>query len=100
VQDLTLAVGEPTSITWDQQGSVAGPGTSYDLMAGDITATSGVNFGSAACLQSGGPTPFSDTSPAPTTGAAYWYRARGRNSCGIGTYGTGRLGLNLDGKIP
>ena len=83
-----MAGAGPTGLAWDSQGTLVGPETVYDLVTGTIVSGGSLNFSSAACVLEGGGTSFSDTRPAPPVGQAYWYLARGENSCGVGTYGT------------
>jgi len=96
VSGLAVLDGNPTTVTWTSQSVLAGPETTYDLVGGALTSPAGsMNFSAASCLQPSGPNSFSDTRAAPAADTAYWYLARGRNSCGVGTYGT-----NRDGTIP
>ena len=81
----TIGGGEAT---WNDQRPLVGPETSYDLVSGPISTSGGVDFPSAVCLHSGGESIFNETRPAPPVGTAFWYLARGRNSCAVGTYGT------------
>jgi len=67
----------------------------YDLVSGEILSGGSVNFSSAACVLEGGGTSFPDTRPAPPVGQAYWYLARGENSCGVGTYGTSQQDTSI-----
>jgi hypothetical protein len=86
--NLTLTATSPADPTWDSQSALVGPETSYDLVSGIVGPGSGVSFSTASCLQSAGPTSFSDARPDPAVGTSYWYLSRGRNSCGVGTYGS------------
>ena len=89
VANLLLTTASPANPAWDSQTGVAGPETVYDLVSGTFGPGGGtISFPAASCLQSGGPSSYSDVRPDPATGTAYWYLARGRNSCGTGTYGT------------
>jgi N-acetylneuraminic acid mutarotase len=101
VANLAAAPGTPTVLSWNSQSGSAGPETTYDLVGGMLTSPPGfLDISLASCLQSGGPNSFSDTRPNPGTGAGFWYLARGSNSCGVGTYGTGSFGLDRDLSIP
>jgi len=99
---FTLTAGTPTTLTWDSQSTTAGPETTYDLVGGTLTnPAGGMDFSAATCLQPLGPNSFSDPRPNPAAGAAYWYLARGKNSCGIGTYGASSFGPSYrDESIP
>ena len=89
VTHLALAGSGPTTVSWDSQGTLVGPGTAYDLVSGTL-AIGTPSFASATCLQGQGSTSYSDTRTAPAPGLGYWYLSRGKNSCGAGTYGTGQ----------
>jgi N-acetylneuraminic acid mutarotase len=89
VTNLTLAGSGSTSLSWDNQGGLVGPGTTYDLVSGAIESGV-VSFASGTCLQPDGSPSYSDTRTSPPSGTGYWYLARGKNSCGTGTYGTGQ----------
>ena len=96
VINLTLTAAGPTQLSWDSQSAIAGPQTSYDLASGSLGPGSGIFFTEATCLQSDLPETYSDERPDPAVGRGFWYLARARNVCGIGTYGSpGR-----DGSIP
>jgi hypothetical protein len=86
VANLGLTGSRPTLVGWDSQGGQVGPGTTYDLVSGSFGGS--LNFASGSCLQTGGGTSYSDTRADPSAGSGYWYLTRGRNSCGVGTYGT------------
>ena len=88
IAGLAITTASPASLAWDSQETLAGPETRYDLVSGPLSATSPLSLTSASCLQSGGGSSYSDTRPDPAAGSGFWYLTRGRNSCGIGTYGT------------
>jgi hypothetical protein len=83
-----LILTAPATVSWDSQSASAGPETLYDLVSGTLGPGSGINYPGASCLQGAGPASYPDTRLDPTIGTGYWYLARGRNSCGISTYGT------------
>ncbi len=95
VTNLSVAGAGPTGLAWDSQGTLVGPETVYDLVSGAILSVGSLNFSAAACVLEGGGTSFSDTRPAPPLGEAYWYLARGENSCGAGTYGTSQQDTSI-----
>ena len=91
--NLTVTGPSPTTVSWDDQGALAGLETIYDLVTGLLSAPGNPGFASAVCLQEGGPVSYNDTRPDPDAGGpAFWYLARARNSCGIATYGTSSFG--------
>jgi hypothetical protein len=85
--NLMVATASPAAISWDDQGPLVGPATTYDLVSGTLTVLGGLEFPAGACLQSAGTAGYSDARPDPDVNTAYWYLARARNSCGTGTYG-------------
>ena len=93
--DVIIVGAGPTGLAWDSQGVLVGPETVYDLVSGGILSSGSVNFSSAACVLEGGGTSFPDSRPAPPAGQAYWYLARGENSCGAGTYGTSQQDTSI-----
>jgi len=88
VTGVLVSGAVPTDISWDDQGAAVGPGTTYDLASGPLDSSGTLDFGAGVCVQTAGGPGFSDARSDPSIGGAYWYLARGRNSCGIGTYGT------------
>jgi hypothetical protein len=89
VTGMLVAAGAPTAISWGEQAASAGPGTSYDPVAGMLRLPSGgMDFGSAACYGPAVSSPWTDPQPDPAVGAGYWYLVRARNACGVGTYGS------------
>jgi len=95
VTQLAVVGSHPDDLTWDEQGNLVGPGTTYDLVTGSLAGGPGLDFTSSTCLQPGGGAGYSDARPDPPAGGAVWYLARARNACGIGTWG----GTLRDGDI-
>jgi hypothetical protein len=93
VQNLEVWNPVGTYLSWDDQGWV-GPETVYDISTAGVGPGFGINLNNASCLQAGVPAYpyYEDTRSDPTSGTAYWYLARARNSCGISGYGTNYLG--------
>ncbi len=86
--NLLVSAASPADLTWNDQGALVGPETTYGLVSGTLLDGAGFDLSGAACLQSGGGPTFVDARPDPGVGTAYWYLARARNSCGVGTYGS------------
>ncbi len=86
-------VGGATRLSWTSQDPTAGVATTYDVVSGlllDLRSSGG--FAAAICLQNGIlDTPFDDPRSAPAAGNGFYYLLRGRNSCGIGTYGNSSI---------
>jgi len=95
VMNLLVSTASPADLAWDNQGTLVGPETTYDLVSGALVSGAGTGFSGAVCLQSNGGTMYSDARPDPGVGSGYWYLARGRNSCGVGTYGTSQQDTSI-----
>ncbi len=95
VTTLSVTGAGPTGLEWDSQGALVGPETTYDLVSGVLLNGAPVDFPGGVCLQPSGGTSFADARPDPVIGQVYWYLARGRNSCGIGTYGTSQQDTSI-----
>jgi len=90
VTSLMLSGASGTSVTWDGQGQLAGPETTYDLASGALPAPgTGFSLVPNTCLLSdSSSTSFVETRPDPANDTGFWYLSRARNSCGTGTYGS------------
>jgi hypothetical protein len=79
---------DATTLHWDSAAPAAGVGTVHQVLRGvlsQLPVGSGVSETCVATGEAG--TGYGDaTLPAPGTG--FWYLVRGKNSCGLGTYGT------------
>jgi len=84
VTNLSLGADRAT-ITWDS-ASAAGPGTVHDVVRGS-TSLLPVGSGAETCLASGIAAATTSDPASPSAASCYWYLARGRNACGVGTYG-------------
>ena len=74
-------------ISWDLQG---GSGTVFDIATGivaDLRTPAGFRPGTCLVSAAQGPADF-DTRPEPAPGVTYYYMIRGRNTCGMGSYGS------------
>jgi len=85
VANVTMTTSA-TNLTWDNQGSLVGPGTLYEVGSGSMDKEFGL-LSDMICLGSGTATSFMDGRGDPPLGQGFWYLIRGRNSCGTGTYG-------------
>jgi hypothetical protein len=92
VSGLVIFPNQPTFLSWNTQGSAAGPETVFDLVSGQFGPVTGINLGAGSCLAPGLGGSANDLRADPASGIAYWYLVRGRNSCGNGSYGTNTLG--------
>jgi hypothetical protein len=80
-------------IAWESLDPVIGIGAVYDVVVGSISelrADSG--FARASCVAAGlTDTPYVDTGSDPPPGDGSYFLARGRSSCGTGTFGDGSV---------
>ena len=79
-------------LMWDDLAPASGVLIAYDLFSGSLAALrqGGGNYASGSCLESGlgfNAFDFSVIDPGPPGGGVY-VMVRGRNNCGVGTYGT------------
>ncbi|MCI0410138.1 MAG: hypothetical protein L0191_16540 [Acidobacteria bacterium] len=103
---VTDAGGGAVTISWASLDPVVGPGAIYDVLSGAISQLiSDRGYTRASCLANTlTDTPFTDSLPGPPPGQATYYLVRGRNACGLGTYGDSGLVPDprdaLDGGTP
>jgi Lamin Tail Domain/Cohesin domain len=72
-------------LTWDSAGAT-GPGTVHDVIRG-VVGELPVGTGTVSCLASGISVATASDPATPPAMTSYWYLVRGRNACGMGTYG-------------
>ncbi len=74
-----------TSMTWSPASG--GPSATYDVVRGDRSALPvGPGGGDEICFPNLPTTTVTDAT-VPNLGSALWYLVRGKNSCGVGTWG-------------
>ena len=80
-------------ISWTSQDASAGPGTGYDVVAGDLALLrSSAGFAGAGCRADDLPdSPLDDASPPPAAGAGEYLLVRAQNSCAAGSYGSATI---------
>jgi hypothetical protein len=88
VTNVRVDVSTPSAVAWDGLEALSGPGTTYDLISGRLQSTAGHSLAPGLCLQAGGGSTHTDNRPEPDSSVAYWYLARGRNVCGVGSFGS------------
>ena len=78
-----------TTLAWDPLAALSGTGVRYDLLRGDVaTLRHDGNIGGATCVARNTATPGASDTSVPAAGAASYWLVRGRNTCGLGTWGT------------
>jgi hypothetical protein len=91
--DVAKGAGDAADLTWPSLAGAAGPGTVYDVAVGDLAtlATSGTSASTSLACGLASPT-TSDPALLPA-GSGVYYLVRGRNSCGIGSWGRDSQGV-------
>ena len=89
---LRLSGKAPTQLGWDAQAAVAGPGTSYTVASGELSALRADHGFASACALATRLSPASwiDGRPVPA-GDGFYYLVRASNACSPGSYGDGSL---------
>lgn len=93
VERLDL-LADTTTLSWTTLAPVAGSGTVYDVVRGDVEALGGGPGEAETCLAAGVATTTTVDASRPALGSARWYLVRGRNACGTGGYGTASDGAS------
>jgi hypothetical protein len=75
------------TLEWDSAAPSAGSATAHDVVAGRISDLP-VGSGAETCLESSITAASTVVPELPPTGHGSWYLVRGRNACGIGSYGS------------
>lgn len=90
VRDLRL-LSDGQTVSWESVRPDAGTASRHDLIRGDIAGLP-VGSGPSRCLAREIAEAEYDDGEAPVPGAAFWYLARGRNYCAVGTWGSTSAG--------
>ncbi|HEV8336186.1 MAG TPA: hypothetical protein VGR67_07220 [Candidatus Polarisedimenticolia bacterium] len=72
---------------WPSLGGQAGPGTVYDVAAGDLSSLPTAGTAGSSALACGLSATTAVDPAIPQAGAAIYYMVRGRNACAAGTWG-------------
>lgn len=84
---LTFA-SDRITLRWSSATYSAGLGSTHDLIRGSLAALPVTNDSPASCLATQQAAASAVDGIVPPAGSGSWYLVRGRNSCGIGSYGT------------
>lgn len=85
--------GDKVTIMWESALSLAGSDTVHDLVRGaldELPVGAGVT---ESCVASGIQDAAATDQTNPGLGSGFWYLARARNACGVGTYGFASNGV-------
>ncbi len=86
---LTLSDG---SLSWDSDAAHSGSSTEYDVLSGVLSQLPVGNGASERCIAAGTPITIANDTIDPAPGTGFYYVIRGRNACGVGTYGKASSG--------
>ncbi len=83
-----LVAADKTTLSWTTLAAQAGPATTYDVLRGDAAQLPVGTGPGESCLASQlAATSFASAAD-PGAGQGFYYLVRGRNTCGVGTYGS------------
>ena len=75
------------SLSWDSDGPHSGSSTEYDVLSGALAELPVGGGLSERCVEAATPITISNDAEDPAPGTGFYYLVRGRNACGVGTYG-------------
>ncbi|HKQ61535.1 MAG TPA: VCBS repeat-containing protein [Candidatus Polarisedimenticolaceae bacterium] len=82
----------PSSLAWAPAGLLGGPATVHDVLRG-LPARLPVGTGPGeGCLVQAAPGAALTVGEVPSAGTGFYYLVRGRNGCGVGSYGSATSG--------
>lgn len=95
VDPLTVAHGPGSGavLSWPGLSASAGPGTIYDVAAGDLAGLAGGGTMASFSLICGASTTTTMDPALPAPGSGFYYMVRARNACGAGAWGADSGGL-------
>ncbi len=97
---IDKGAGNAANLIWSNLAAQAGTGTAYDVARGDLASLAASGTGAATALACGvAGTTASDPAIPPRSSGVY-YLVRGRNTCGLGTWGTGTGGTRVVPACP
>jgi hypothetical protein len=77
---------------WPSLAATAGPDTVYDVAVGALSDLAGSGTGSSTSLACGLAALTTTDAAVPAAGTGVYYMVRGRNVCGIGSWGQNSQG--------
>ena len=75
------------SFSWESDAAHSGSSTEYDVLSGVLTQLPVRGGASERCISAGSLITIANDSVDPAPGTGFYYLVRGRNACGLGTYG-------------
>jgi glucose/arabinose dehydrogenase len=90
VPRIRVAGKTRTTLGWNAQAAMTGPGTRYAVVTGTLAGMHGAaGFAGACTLAAGLAVPSAPDVRAPSPGDGFYYLVRAENACGAGTFGAG-----------
>jgi len=87
IRSLTLGgAGNQDRLDWCSEDLVAGTATFFDVARGAVDELP-VGTGASESCEDSVSAPTATDAGTPASGESFWYLIRGRNSCGVGSYG-------------
>jgi hypothetical protein len=87
-----LRLTDKNTVAWDAPQVSLGNSPIYDLARGLVSQLPVGGGAAEICLMSGSSQRIMPDPRVPAVGSAFWYLSRCRSSCGVGSYGYGRIG--------
>jgi hypothetical protein len=91
---ITLSQPGPGSLSWDSESAHSGSSTVYDVLSGALAELPVAGGASERCVDAGSLITIANDSVDPAPGTGFYYIVRGRNACGVGTYGRASNGTS------
>jgi hypothetical protein len=92
VAGITLP-SDKFTLTWTSAQPTSGSSTLHDVLRGALAELPVGSGTGETCVVSGTSAATASDSALPVAGDGFWYLVRGRNSCGVGSYGVDSSGV-------
>jgi hypothetical protein len=80
------------SLLWNSDAAHSGSSTKYDVLSGALSELPVAGGPSERCISGGSLITIANDGADPPPGTGFYYLVRGRNACGVGTYGKATSG--------
>lgn len=92
--EITVLDLSDGSLSWDSDADHSGSSTEYDVLSGDLAELPAGGGASERCVSAASLITIANDILDPAPGSAFYYLVRGRNACGVGTYGRASNGTS------
>ena len=82
------------SLSWDSDAAHSGSSTQYDVLSGVLAELRVGGCASERCVSAASRITIANDALDPAPGTGFYYLIRGRNACGVGTYGRASNGTS------